>query len=118
MADRNDETPRWLAPGAGGDLQRIIAAVAARRGDLAASTESVTRLFRNAAPADVLDRLRELERLHPEAFAAGILAGLAIADAGPASSDAPDANDAGVVSGPVETAQTGPGGLGYLEKPG
>lgn len=115
MADRNDETPRSPAPGAGGDLQRIIAAVASRRGDLAASTESVTRLFGDAAPADVLERLRELERLHPEAFAAGILAGLAIADAGPASADAPDA---GVVSGPVETAQTGPGGLGYLEKPG
>lgn len=91
----------------------LAEAISHARSDLAATIERVIESLDAADRRELLDEMTVLENQHPGAFLAGAMAGYALGRGkGVVHDDHP-----GVVSPPIDTAQTGPGGLGTLESP-
>lgn len=81
--------------------------------------EDLLRALRHRhAAGRLLDRVRQLEPGYPDGFFAGAVAGFILGQAtGEVPSPAAATGKAGVSDAPCKTAQTGAGGLGYLETP-
>jgi hypothetical protein len=91
----------------------LAEAISRTRSDLAATIERVITTLDADERRELLEEMTLLESQHPGAFLAGAMAGYALGQGkGIVHDDHP-----GVVSAPVDTAQTGPGGLGTLEAP-
>jgi hypothetical protein len=112
-------------------LRALARALTDAGSDLAARLESRIRALQGDQN-DQLAGMRRLEARDPDAFLAGALAGFALARSGLPVGEAGDSastcearpthategsEDAGIARRPVESAQTGPGGLGSLEIP-
>lgn len=118
-----------------GGLVALAEAIGAAKGDLPGTLERMAQSLDDGDRRELLDEMLSLEQQNPGAFLAGALAGFALGrsaaglapgqPAGFASDgdsvypgpERQEAGEAGVVSEPVETAQTGAGGPGYLETP-
>lgn len=108
-------------------VEKIVAILRAQdgnatvTGDLPQALERLARSLGERHPSALLGEMLSLKRQNPDAFLAGALAGLALGR-GPAAEEAAGDDDSahpgpGIVTAPITTAQTGSGGLGYLEAP-
>jgi hypothetical protein len=103
---------------ASGDAPDSVLALAEEltraRSDLSGALERVVQSLDAAERRELLDEMLKLETQNPGAFLAGAMAGFALGRKNAAETRSTQTS---VVSTPVDSAQTGPGGLGHLETP-
>ncbi|MEO3385888.1 hypothetical protein [Mesorhizobium sp. CAU 1741] len=119
-----DSSGEAVARPAGG-LVAFAEAIEASKGDLAGTLERLAQSLYEKDRRELLDEMLARERENPGAFLSGALAGFVIGRGGadfrslreaaePAKAPTDD-REAGIVVGPMDTAQQGPGGPGHLE---